>query len=406
MSLNVANIRQQFAVYGRDWGQHPLTYLDSAASAQKPEAVLQAEQDFYQHHYANIHRGVYKLSAEATLAYDAARTRVARFIGVDAGEIVFTRNATESVNLVAQSWGRTFLKPGDAVLLTMLEHHANIVPWQLLRDQLGIRIDVVDIADDGSIDVNDVAAKITPQTKLVAVTHMSNALGVVPPVAEMIKLAHSHGAKVLVDGSQAVVHGGVDVRALDADFYVFTGHKLYGPTGIGVLFGKKELLAAMPPYQGGGDMIRTVTFEKTTYADAPARFEAGTPNIAGAVALATALDWMAGLGFDTIKTHETNLLREATRQLKQISGVRVLGDVTNKGPVISFVMDGIHPHDIGTILDQHNICVRTGQHCAEPLMRRLGVPATTRASFGVYNDTDDVTRLVAGIHAVKELFGR
>jgi len=404
-SLDVERVRADFPILSRQVHGKPLVYLDSAASAQKPRAVIDAMSHFYEQDYANIHRGVHFLSQRATDAFEGARAKVARFVNAEkADEIVFTRNATESINLVAQTWGRKNLGPGDEVLLTELEHHANIVPWQLLRAERGFEIKVAPIDDNGHIRLDEMARLIGPKTKLVAVSHMSNALGVVLPVREIIRLAHEQGAVVLIDGCQAAAHRPVDVRALDADFYVFSGHKLYGPTGIGVLYGKYRLLDAMPPYQGGGDMIERVTFARTTFKEPPHRFEAGTPAIAEAVGLAAALDYISDLGPSFIEAHEDHLLAYATERLSEIDGLTIFGKGGEKGAIISFAMEGAHAHDVATILDQQGIAVRAGHHCAHPLMDRLGVAATARASFALYSTRAEVDALVNGIGVVKRIF--
>lgn len=403
--LDIAAIRRDFAVLSAPVHGKRLVFLDTAASAQKPDPVLNAEFDFYRTRYANVHRGVYWLSQRATDAYENARATVRRFINAarDA-EIVFTRNATEAINLVAQTFGRHRMQAGDEVVISAMEHHANIVPWQMLRDEKGIVLKVVPINDAGELDMDAAAALIGPKTKLVAITHVSNALGSIVDIPAIVALARRAGALVLVDGSQAIPHMAVDVQALDADFYVFTGHKIYGPSGIGALYAKHHLLVDLPPWQGGGDMILSVTFEHTEYADPPAKFEAGTPNIAGAVGLAAALDYVSAIGMERISAHEQRLLDYATRELTRINEVRIIGQARRKAGVISFTIDGVHPHDIGTILDREGIAVRAGHHCAQPVMERFGVPATARASFAIHNDTDDVDALVAGIRRVLEIF--
>src|SRR5690606_33996508 len=381
-------------------------FLDSGASAQKPRAVIDAMTRMYEKTYANVHRGIYHLSQAATDEFEKAREAVARFIGTpDGREIVFTRNATEAINLVAYSWGTHFLKPGDEVLISHLEHHANLVPWQLLRDRHGIVLKVAPIDDSGALDWEEFLRLAGPRTKLVAMAHVSNTLGTVLPVADIIRVAHERGAKVLIDGSQAVQHMPVDVKTLDADFYVFTGHKLYGPTGIGVLYAKAALLEAMPPWQGGGDMILAVTFDKTEFNDIPHKFEAGTPAFVEAVGLATAIDYVQAIRLGPIAAHEHDLLAYATEKLKQINSLRIIGEAEGKAGVISFVLEGIHPHDIGTILDREGVAVRVGQHCAHPVMDRFGVPATVRVSFGMYNTRAEVDALCAGLQRVREIFG-
>ena len=380
-------------------------YLDTAATAQKPQPVLDAIARAYGETYATVHRGVYQRSADMTLAYEAARARVAKFIGAgSADEIVYVRGATEAINLVAQSWGATFLKPGDRILLSRLEHHSNIVPWQLLRDRVPIEIDVAPLTADGKIDLDAVEAMLTPQHKLVALAHVSNVLGSVLDVRRAADAAHKVGAKLLVDGCQAIPRLPVDVAALGADFYVFSGHKLYGPTGIGVLWARPELLDAMPPYQGGGSMIDRVTFERTTYAPPPTRFEAGTPHIVGALGLHAAIDYVDTIGLDAIHAHETALVRRTREALRDLNSVTLFGPEDSAG-IVSFAVEGVHPHDVGTILDEGRVAIRAGHHCAQPLMEALGVPATARASFGVYNGPADVAALVKGIERVRRIFG-
>jgi cysteine desulfurase/selenocysteine lyase len=384
----------------------PLVYLDSGASAQKPRAVIDAMTRFMEHDYSNIHRGVHFLSQRATDAFEAVRGKVARFLGAaSAAEIVFTRNATEAINLVAHSYGDTFLKDGDEVVVSVMEHHANIVPWQMLQARRGIVIKVVPLLADGSFDLDAFAALLGPRTRLVAVTHCSNVLGTVTPAREIARLAHERGVPVLFDGSQAVVHMPVDVRAIDADFYVFTGHKLYGPTGIGVLYGRGEILKTMPPFLGGGDMIEAVSFAGTTFKEPPMRFEAGTPAIVEAIGLGAAIDYVESLGREAIAAHEHDLLTWATRRLSEIDGLKIFGTAPGKAAIVSFTMDGIHPHDVGTIVDQYGVAVRVGRHCAEPLTDYLGVGATVRASFALYNTRAEVDALASSLLAVKEMFG-
>ena len=376
-------------------------YLDSAATAQKPRTVIDAIARGYGETYATVHRGVYQRSADMTLAFEASRARVARFLNAAAPEeIVFVRGATEGINLVAQSWGRAQLKPGDRILLSTLEHHSNIVPWQMT----GAAIDVVPLTEDHRIDLDAMAAMIRPEHKLVALAHVSNVLGSVLDAKRAAEIAHSVGAKLLLDGCQAVPRLPVDVRDLDCDFYVFSGHKLYGPTGIGVLWARGEILESMPPWQGGGAMIDKVTFEKTTYAPPPARFEAGTPHVVGVIGLHAAIDYVEGIGLDAIHAHETALVREARRALRGINSVRLFGPEESAG-IVSFAMEGVHPHDVGTILDEGHVAIRAGHHCAQPLMAALGVEATARASFGVYNGPRDIDALVAGIERVRKIFG-
>jgi len=405
LPLDAARVRRDFPIFARPMRGKPLVYLDTAASAQKPRQVLDAMRAFYENDYANIHRGVYELSERATRMHDEARAKVARLLGAaDPREIVFTRNATEAINLVAWSWGRTHLRRGDEVLVTALEHHANLVPWQLLCEERGARLRVAPIDDRGVVLLDELAAMLGERTKIVAVGHVSNALGTVNPVREIVELAHRAGAVALVDGAQAVPRIPVDVRALGCDFYVFSGHKLYGPSGIGALYGRLELLEAMPPWQAGGDMIATVGYEKTTFADPPQRFEAGTPDIAGAVGLGAAIDYVEALGLERIARHEDDLLAYGTALLSDVAGVRLVGTAPHKIGVLSFVVGDVHPHDVGTVLDQEGVAVRAGHHCAQPLMERLGLPATVRASLGVYNVREDLDRLAAGIRRVIEVF--
>ncbi|GAA4770097.1 cysteine desulfurase [Stakelama sediminis] len=380
-------------------------YLDTAATAQKPKPVLDVIARAYGETYATVHRGVYQRSADMTLAYEAARRRVADFIGAASpDECVFVRGATEGINLVAQCWAGTQLRAGDRILLSALEHHSNIVPWQMVAERIGAHIDVVPLTDDQCIDLDAMAAMLTDQHKLVALAHVSNVLGSVLDVKRAAQLAHGVGAKILIDGCQAVPRMAVDVRDLDCDFYVFSGHKLYGPTGIGVLWARGDLLDAMPPYQGGGSMIDRVTFEKTSYAPPPGRFEAGTPHIVGALGLHAAIDYVAEIGLDRIHAHETALVAQAREALSQINSVRLYGPEDSAG-IVSFSIQGVHPHDIGTILDEEQVAIRAGHHCAQPLMDLLDIPATARASFGVYNNAADVAALVRGIERVTRIFG-
>jgi cysteine desulfurase/selenocysteine lyase len=403
--LDLARIRADFPILAERIHGKPLVYLDNAATSQKPRVVLDAIANYYEHMNANIHRGVHTLSVRATEAHDAARLTVKRFINAaDTREIIFVRGATEAINLVAQTYGRKHVGAGDEVLITAMEHHSNIVPWQILCEEKGAHLKVAPIDDRGELLMDEFAKLIGPHTKIVAVTQVSNALGTVLPLRAMIELAHRRGIPVLVDGAQAVPHFAVDVQALDCDFYAFSGHKVYGPTGIGVLYGKRALLNAMPPYQGGGDMIRSVTFEKTTYNDLPWKFEAGTPDIAGAIALGAALEYITGLCMDNIAAHENDLLVYATEAVGAIPGVQLIGTARERVGVVSFVLDGVHPHDLGTILDRDGIAIRTGHHCAQPVMERFGIPATARASFAVYNTKQEVDALVAGIRAAREVF--
>ncbi|MCD2322888.1 cysteine desulfurase [Sphingomonas sp. IC-56] len=379
-------------------------YLDTAATSQKPRPVIDAITRGYGETYATVHRGVYQRSADMTLAFEAARERVARFIGAKPQEVIFTRGATEGINLVAQCWAATNLKPGDRILLSMLEHHSNIVPWQMVAERTGAQIDVVPLTGDHRIDLDAMAAMLTEQHKLVALAHVSNVVGSVLDAKRAVELAHAVGAKILLDGCQAVPRLPVNVADLGCDFYVFSGHKLYGPTGIGVLWGRYDLLDAMPPYQGGGSMIDRVTFAKTTYAPPPGRFEAGTPHIVGVVGLHAAIDYVDGIGLDRIHAHETALVTQARDALSQINSVRLFGPDDSAG-IVSFAVEGVHPHDVATILDEGNVAIRAGHHCAQPLMDSLGVPATARASFGVYNGAGDIAALVKGIERVTRIFG-
>jgi len=403
--LDAESVRRDFPILARNINGKPLVYLDSAASAQQPLPVMRAVERYETHSHANVHRGVHTLSQEATDAFEGARDRVRRFINAaSTREIVFVRGTTEAVNLVAQSYVRPRFVPGDEILITALEHHANIVPWQLVCEQTGCSLKVAPIDKKGELLFDEYLELLSPRTRLVAMAHVSNALGTVLPVKRMIAAAHEHGAPVLVDGAQAVPHSRVDVRALDADFYAFSSHKLYGPTGIGVLYAREELLESMPPWQGGGDMIRTVTFEVSTYNDLPWKFEAGTPHISGAVGLAAAIDYVEALGLDAIAAHEQRLLKLATAELTRIRGVQIIGTAAHKAAVVSFTMSGVHPHDIGTILDTEGIAIRTGHHCAMPVMDFFGVPATARASFGCYSTADDVARLACAVERVREVF--
>ena len=403
--LDIAQVRADFPILERKVHGKKLVYLDSAASAQKPRTVIDTMTRFYEEDYANIHRGVHFLSQRSTDAFENARAKVARFVNAaKADEIVFTRNATEAINLVAQTWGRKTLGPGDEIVLTELEHHANIVPWQMLRAERGFEIKVAPIDDAGQVRLDALDALIGPQTRLVAVSHMSNALGTILPVREIGRMAHAHGALFLVDGCQAIAHRTVDVQALDADFYVFSSHKLYGPTGIGVLYGKYALLDAMPPYQGGGDMIERVTFARTTFKEPPHRFEAGTPAIVEAIGLGAAIDYVSGLGPDFIAAHEDDVLGYATERLSEVGGLTIHGTAAEKGSILSFTLAGAHAHDVATILDQQGVAVRAGHHCAHPLMDRLGVVATARASFAVYSTREEADALVDALGEVKRIF--
>ena len=402
--LDPRGIRRDFPVFENNPG---LVFLDTAASAQKPRAVIDGVADFYRRDYANVHRGVYRLSARSTELYEEAREKLRGFINAaDAREIVFVRGATEAINLVANTFGPTFLKSGDEVVISELEHHSNIVPWQMLRERIGIKLVVVPIEPTGGLDMAVLETLIGPRTKLVAMTHIANAIGSLLPVERIIRLAHTRGAKVLIDGCQAIPRMKVDVRALDCDFYAFSGHKMYGPSGIGVLYGKLALLDAMPPWQGGGDMILNVTFEKTTYNETPHKFEAGTPDISGAIGLGMAVDYIEGIGRERIFDHEEALTGYGVDVLSQMPGVRLIGAGQRRFGVLSFEVEGIHPHDLATILDQHKVAVRAGHHCAQPLMDKLGLAATTRASLGIYNDESDIDALADAIRAAQAIFGR
>lgn len=405
-ALDVERVRADFPILTQEVFGQPLVYLDSAASAQKPRQVIDAMSGAYETCYANVHRGVHRMSQLTTDAFEAGREKVARFLNAgSADEIVFTRNATEAFNLIAHCFASVHLGHGDEIVISTLEHHANIVPWQLVRDRLGIVLRIVPIDDDGNFLLDEYEALLGPRTKLVAVTHVSNALGTVVPIKQVIDLAHARSIRVLIDGCQAVPHIKVDVRALDADFYIFTGHKLYGPTGIGVLYGKRELLNDLPPYQGGGEMISSVTFEKTTFKAPPHRFEAGTPPIVEVIGLGAAIDYVLNLGHEAIAAHENGLRGYAEARLVQVPGLRIFGTAHEKASIVSFVMDGAHPHDIGTIVDRAGVALRTGHHCAQPLMQRLGVTATARASFAVYNTRAEVDILAQALESVHEIFG-
>lgn len=382
----------------------PLVYLDSANSTQKPQQVIDAITNFYSSNYANIHRGIYELSERATNMYEQARQQAAEFIHALPEEIVMTSGTTQSINLVAQSYGRTFFKADDEVIVSTLEHHSNLVPWLQLKEQIGIKVKVIPMHDDGTLDLEVYATLFTAKTKLVALTHVSNVIGTINPVKEMIELAHQHNTLVLIDGAQAAPHLSVNVKELNCDFYTFSAHKIYGPTGAGVLYGKQDLLNRMPPYQGGGGMIETVSFEHVTYAPAPHKFEAGTPDIAAVVGMSSALQYVKNIGLPFIMQHEAILMQEAEQQLATIPGLRILGTAPAKAGAISFVIDGIHPHDIGTVLDHEGIAIRAGHHCAMPLMERLQVPAAVRISFGIYNQLSDITALIEALQLAQRLF--
>ncbi|MFN4088267.1 MAG: cysteine desulfurase [Alphaproteobacteria bacterium] len=405
-NFDVERVRADFPILGRPVHGQRLAFLDSGASAQKPHQVIEAMRAAYEETYANVHRGVYHLSQRSTDLFEGTRGKVARFLNAPSeNEIVFTRNTTEAINLVAASWGRTFLREGDEVIISALEHHANIVPWHLLKREKGIVLKIAPIDDDGNLLLDAFAELLSDRTRLAAITHISNAIGTIVPVAEIVRLAHARGVPVLVDGSQAAPHMRVDVQALDADFYVFTGHKVYGPTGIGVLYGKADRLAAMPPYQGGGDMIETVTAQDSTFKEPPFRFEAGTPAIVEAIGLGAAIDYVEALGWDNIAAHEAALAAYLTARLDAVEGLTIVGRAREKAGIVSFLLDCAHPHDIGTILDRAGVAVRAGHHCAQPLMERYDVAATVRASLGVYNNREDVDQLVAGLEQVRGIFG-
>jgi cysteine desulfurase / selenocysteine lyase len=405
-TLDLAAVRADFPALAQQVHGRPLVYLDNAATTQKPRQVLDALRHYYEQDNANVHRGVHTLSVRATDAHDAAREKVRAFINArSTREVVFTRNSTEGINLVARAWGDANVRQGDEVLITTMEHHSNIVPWQLLCERSGARLRVAPIDDRGDLIMDEFARLLTERTKIVAVVHLSNALGTVNPVAEIVRMAHDAGAAVLIDGSQAAYHMPLDVTELGADFYVFTGHKLYGPTGIGVLHGREDVLDRMPPFLGGGDMIRSVTFEGSTWNDLPFKFEAGTPDIAGAIGLGAAIDYVTEVGFDAITAHEAALMSRATAALSAVPGLRLIGTAKRKASVVSFVMHGIHPHDIGTIVDREGVALRTGHHCAQPIMDRFDIPATARASFAMYNTVEEIDALVAALDRVRALMG-
>jgi cysteine desulfurase/selenocysteine lyase len=405
-SFDIAAIRADFPILGTSVHGKPLVYLDNAATTQKPRVVLDALTDYYTSSNANVHRGVHHLSGKATDLFEGARASVARFLGAaEARELIFTRNATESINLVAQAWGRANVRAGDEILVSALEHHSNIVPWYMLCAEKGATLRVIPMFDNGELDMDAFARLLTERTRLVAISALSNALGTVTPVAEIVRQAHAAGALVLVDGAQAAYHMPVDVRALGCDFFVVTGHKLYGPTGIGVLYGRAALLEAMPPWMGGGDMIASVTFEKCTWNVIPNKFEAGTPDIAGAIGLGVAVEYLRGIGMDRVQAYEQDLLGYATRALGEVEGLTLVGTAPRKASILSFVMEGVHPHDLGTIVDREGVAIRTGQHCAQPVMDRLGIPATARASLAMYNTREEIDALVAALHKARKVFG-
>ena len=405
--FDVERIRAEFPILGQEVNGRPLVYLDNGATSQKPHRVIDTIRRYYESDNANVHRGLHALSERATIAYEGVRDAVKAFLNAaDRREIVFVRGATEGLNLVAQSWARPRLEPGDEILVTTMEHHSNIVPWQLVCRQTGARLRVAPIHDSGALDMEAFAKLVNERTRIIAVAHVSNALGTVNPVGEIVEMAHAAGAVAVLDGAQAAPHGPVDVRALDCDFYVFSSHKCYGPTGTGVLYGRIGMLEEAEPYQGGGDMIRTVSFEESTWNDLPYKLEAGTPNIAGVIGLGAAIEFMTGLGMDAIAAHERDVLEYATEALGAMDGIRIIGTAPEKAGIVSFVVEGVHPHDVGTIVDRHGVAIRAGHHCAMPLMRRYGVPATSRASLALYNTRADIDALVRSLRHVKEIFDR
>jgi cysteine desulfurase/selenocysteine lyase len=405
-SFDVAAVRADFPILRSSAHGKPLVYLDNAATTQKPQVVLDALTDYYTSSNANVHRGVHYLSGRATDLFEEGRAKVARFIGAaEPREVIFTRNATEGINLVAQAWGRTNVREGDEILISAIEHHSNIVPWYLLCAEKGATLRVIPMFDNGELDLEAFGRLLSAKTRLVAISALSNALGTVTPLPEIIRAAHAAGALVLVDGAQAAYHMPVDVRTLDCDFFALTGHKLYGPTGIGALYGKAALLEAMPPWMGGGDMIASVTFERCTWNVIPNKFEAGTPDISGAVGLGVAVDYVSAIGMDRIQAYEQELLAYGTDALNQVDGLRIFGTAPRKASILSFVMEGIHPHDLGTVVDREGVAIRTGQHCAQPVMDRLGIPATARASLAMYNTREEIDALVAALRKARKVFG-
>ena len=405
-TFDVEKVREDFPILKKRVHGRPLVYLDNAATSQKPQVVIDATTKYYMEENSNVHRGVHYLSDRATEAFEAARVKVQRFLNASRPqEIIFVRSATEGINLVAYSYGRTHVKVGDEIIISGIEHHSNIVPWQILCEEKGAILRIIPINDDGDVLIEEYEKLLNEKTKFVSLTHVSNALGTINPVKQMISMAHSWGVPVLIDGAQAVPHMRVDVQDLNCDFYVFSGHKVFGPTGVGIVYGRFSLLTAMPPYQGGGDMIKSVTFEKTIYNDLPFKFEAGTPNIAGGIGLGVTIDYLNQLDMEAVGSHERGLLAYATENLTSIDRVRIIGTAKEKASVLSFVIDGIHPHDTGTILDDEGIAIRTGHHCAQPVMQRFGVPATARASFALYNTKEEVDALIGGIHKVIEVLG-
>ena len=404
-SFDVYAIRSDFPILKQMIKKNPLVYLDNAATSQKPQMVIDAMMKYYLEENSNIHRGVHYLSELATQSYEETRKKIQKYINAcHPEEIIFVRGTTEAINLVANSYGRYKLQSGDEVLITAMEHHSNIVPWQILRDEKGINLRIIPINDRGELFIDKYEAMFNERTKFVSIVHVSNVLGTINPVKQMIQIAHKYGIPVLIDGAQAIPHMYIDVADLDCDFYAFSAHKMYGPTGIGILYGKKSILDSMPPYQGGGDMIKSVSFEKTIYNDLPHKFEAGTPNIAGGVGLGTTIDYLRSIDLDAVIEHEHRLLIYATEALSSIKGLRIIGTASEKASVISFVLEDIHAHDIGTILDDDGIAIRTGHHCAQPIMKCFGIPATARASFALYNTTEEIDRLIKGIHRVIKVF--
>ncbi|MFO8100187.1 MAG: cysteine desulfurase [Salinibacter sp.] len=406
-SFDVEALRADFPALAQDvYEGTPLAYLDNAATSQKPTPVIERLETFYRRENSNVHRGVHRLSQDATESYESARTSLARFLNApDPDQIIYTRGTTEGLNLVSSTFGRMVVEEGDEILLTEMEHHSNIVPWQMLAEQVGASIEVLPVTDRGELRMDLLPEMLTDDTALVAISHVSNTLGTINPMEDVIDVAHAEGVPVVVDGAQSAPHMPVDVQALDADFFVFSGHKVFGPTGIGVLYGKREHLEAMPPYQGGGDMIDQVSFDGSTYDGLPHKFEAGTPNIADAVGLGTAVEYIMELDWDAVQSHEDDLLRYATQQVQDIEGIQIVGTASDKTSVLSFVFDDIHPYDAGTVLDRQGVAVRTGHHCTQPLLKRYGLPGTIRASFAAYNTREDVDRLVEGLHKVRRMFG-
>lgn len=405
LQLDVEKLRDDFPILQQRVNDKPLVYLDNAATTQKPEAVIRSQDEYYREYNSNIHRGVHTLSSRATSAYEKARSTIKNFINADSEkEIIFVRGATEAINLVAQSYGRSMLVPGDEIIVSEMEHHSNIVPWQMLCEQTGAVLQVIPINDDGELVLEEYEKLLGARTRIVAVTHISNALGTINPIRHIIEMAHEQDAVVLIDGAQATPHTTIDVQALDCDFYVFSGHKLFAPTGIGVLYGKQALLDSMPPWHGGGDMIKMVSFEKTLYSDLPGKFEAGTPNIAGVIGLGAAIEYLQSIGLENIERYEHGLIAYATSAAKSVDGLRLIGTAGNKTSILSFILEGIHPHDLGTILDYDGIAIRTGHHCAMPIMEHFGVPATARASLAFYNTTGEIDYFIQSVHKAREIF--